>query len=159
MPYQRIESRVALAALVDLLRDQVSPALSPAAGDTTRGVYAGRAPADVARDTLGPHPYAVVRCDTGAGHARYCGVEGSVTLTWYVTCVGGTYDRVLAAADRVLAAAAGAVIVVGSQPARLTVPPGYAAGVPRQDPSGSPGSADPPLVLVPLQFQATFAGS
>jgi hypothetical protein len=156
--YERIASREALDAMVDLLRDEILPPLN--ADDTaTYGVYPARAPGDVAADSLGPHPYAVVHCDPGAAQHRLTGTEGSRTLTWYVKCVGGTLPRALSAADRVMAATDGAsVSLADGQSARLTIPPGYTAGVPRQDPPGSPGSPDPPRYTVPLQFQGTFAG-
>jgi hypothetical protein len=156
--YERIASREALDALVDLLRYSIAPPLN-AADSATYGVYLGRAPADLARDALGPHPYAVVYCDPGSVQPRFTGTEGARTVTWYVTCVGGTLTRALSAADRVAGALDGATVaLVDGQTARVTVPPGYTAGVPRPDPAGSPGSPDPPRYTVPLQYRATFSG-
>lgn len=159
MAYEPVEAREALAAMVSLLRTTVTPALSPTAGDTTRGVHSGRAPADIPTDSLGPHPYAVVRVDPGVSVARLSATEGALVVTWYVTCVGGTHDRALSAADRVRVALDGATVTLADgQSAQVTVPPGYTAGVPRSDPPGAPGTPDPPRVTVPLQYRAVFSG-
>lgn len=159
MPYEPIEARDALDAMVTLLRDEITPPLDPTEGTTTFGVHAGATPDSPPVDDLGVHPYAVVRCDPGRAVPRLTGTEGALTVTWYVTCAGGTHTRVLSAADRVRAALDDATVTLADgQTARVTVPPGYTAGVPRPDPSGAPGSPDRPRVTVPLQYQATFSG-
>ncbi len=159
MPYEPISPHEALDAMVALLRDEITPPLDPTEGTTTYGVHSGIAPTDPPEDELGPHPYAVVRCDPGTGTVRLTGTEGALTVTWWVTCVGGTHTRALSAAARVRAALDGATVdLPDGQSGRVTVPPGYAAGVPRQDPPGAPGSPAAPRVTVPLQYRATFSG-
>jgi hypothetical protein len=150
--------REATAALADLLRDTISPPLSPTEGDTTAGVHVGLAPDDLPGDSLGVHPYAVIYPDPGADELRFTRAGGALTVTWQITCAGGTPDRCLAAVDRVRAALASARVEILGGPTSgvLAPPPGYRAGPVRRDPSGAPGSAEQPRHAAALQYQGTF---
>lgn len=160
MAYEPVESRDVLAAMVDLLRTSITPALSPVVGDATAGVHEGRAPDAPPADVLGVHPYAVVHADCGVAEQRLTRHEGALTLTWYITCVGGTVARALSAADRVRTALDGATVTTsdGQESGTIAPPPGYTAGVPRRDPGGADRTAGPPRFVVPLQYRASFSG-
>lgn len=144
-------------ALVALLRLTVDPPLSPDPFDSTLGVYDGLVPDRPPADTLGVHPHAVVYASVPAPEHRFPGVEGASTITWQVTCVGGTQGRCLAAVDRVRAALHGTRIRVPGGPSSGTLapPPGYNPVVSR-DPARIPQGAEQPRFFMPLQYRATF---
>jgi len=151
--------REATEALVALLRLDIDPPLSIDPTDTTAGVHDGQAPGSPPKDSLGVHPYAVVYADPGAPEPRFTGIEGALTITWQVTCVGGTQERCLAAVDRARAALHGARVRVPGGPSSGTLapPPGYTPGPVRRDPERTPQGAEQHRFFVPLQYRATFA--
>lgn len=161
MPYSRVMSREALDALVALLRAAIDPPLSPVAGDATAGVHAGQVPRDLPADALGVHPYAVVYASPGAAELRHCGAEGALTITWQITCVGGTQDRCLSTVDRVRAAMDTTRLETasGHVSGLLTVPPGWDPGPVRRDPPSALSSPEQPRCYVPLQYRASFAAA
>ncbi len=156
--YTLVSVREATDALVAMLRDVIDPPLSPDPTDATDGVHAGQAPGNPPADRLGVHPYAVVYADPGAAEPRFTGVEGALTVTWQVTCVGGTQNRCLSAVDRVRAALHLARVQVPGGPSSGTLAPptGYTPGPVRRDPERTPQGAEQPRFFVPLQYRATF---